>query len=150
MLDVLGQEIKVDDNVVFVLNIEKNTPRLFVGTVSDVKEKHICVRTVDGEEHIIRLSRSSYYDNTKINLAVVMRERAKRSGEFKDFTGYPVEVGDSAVYMGESYQGKCYTLVPGKVEKITAQYAYFEVEDALSYREFISEPRRKPERFVVL
>ena len=150
MQDVLGQEIKVDDNVIFAENIEKNTPRLLEGTVSDVKEKHICVKTMDGEEHVIRLSRSRYYDNTKINVSVVMHDRAKRSGEFKDFTGYPVEVGDSVVYMGESYQGKCYTLVPGKVVKITAQYAYFEVEDALSYREFISEPRRKSERFVVL
>ena len=115
-----------------------------------MKEKHICVKTVDGEEHVIKLSRSKYFDNTKINLAVVMHDREKRNSEFKDCTGYPVEVGDSVVYMGESYQGKCYTLVPGKVVKITAQDAYFEVLDALTYREFISEPRRKPERFVVL
>ena len=120
MKNFINQEINIGDSVVFIRN-QRSTPTLLkYGTVIKVNNKSINVES-EGKTFRVMFTTSPYKDDTKLLKAVVIKERAPRTGEPVDFTGYPIQIGDSIAFTEEVYQGAVESFVIGTVTSIAAQ-----------------------------
>ena len=120
MKNFIDQEINEGDAVVFIRN-QRSTPTcLKYGTVIKVNNKSINVES-EGKAYRVMFTTSPYKDSTKLLKAVVIKERASRTGKPVDITGYPIQVGDTLAFTEEVYQGAVESFIVGTVTSIAAQ-----------------------------
>ena len=120
MKNFIDQEINTGDQVAFIRN-QRSTPTcLKYGTVIKVNNKSINVNS-EGKSYRVMFTTSPYKDDTKLLKAVVIKERVPRTGEPVDFTGYPIQIGDSIAFTEDVYQGAVESFIVGTVTSIAAK-----------------------------
>ena len=120
MKNFIDQEINVGDSVAFIRN-QRGTPTgLMRGTVAKVNAKSINVES-EGKTYRVMFTASPYKDDTKLLKAVVIKKRPPRTGEPVDFTGYPIQEGDTIAFTENVYQSAVESFIVGTVTSIAAQ-----------------------------
>lgn len=143
MLDVTNYRIEPGDDVVFVRNDSRkeNQPEIRRGTVKKVTSSSVTV--LDNRGELCRVMNSSYCQSEgewKTKKVAVLAPRQRRGGPARDTTGYPVIRGDTVVFRGTIDMRSCRELIAGRVESLTAEYAYvFEYETGKTSRRLISK-----------
>ena len=148
--DYLGQVIHLNDPVVFIRNKRGNPTKLMQGNIEKITGNGVIVRALDGEEYKIMLSTSSYLDNTKLLKVIVLNDRAIRTGELKDVTGYPVCVDDKIAYMGDVVDGASRTFELATVKRLSGRTVFFDIPIQEYLGGGTKESKRSLDRLVVL
>jgi len=143
MLDVTNYRIDPGDDVVFIRNDSRkeNQPEIRQGTVQKITSCSVTV--LDSRGELCRVMNSLYCQNEgdwKTEKVAVLAPRQRRGGPARDTTGYPVMRGDTVVFRGSIDMRSCRELIAGRVERLTADYAYvFEYKSGKTSRRLISK-----------
>ena len=144
MKNFLDQEINEGDTIVFIRNQRGAPACLKYGTVCKVNNKSIDVNS-EQKKYRVMFSTSPYKDNTKLLKALVLKERASRTGKTVDFTGYPIQIGDTIAFTEKVYVGAVESFIIGTVTGITAHSVNIH-SDLPSYE----DARRAFDRVIVI
>ena len=156
MKDFLNQQIEIGNCVAYIDATRGTTRRIEKGTVSQINEKSIVVTNGDGNHKRLMLSTSRHKDNTRLVKAVVIPAHTEREGEIKDFTGYPISIGDQIVCMQDSKFNFGESFVKGVVTRVTENFVFLDVtvetistaDGKAMYSQ--KQYRRSPERVIVI
>lgn len=145
MENFIDQEINKGDSVAFIRN-KRGTPAcLMRGTVTKVNAKSINVVS-EGKAYRVMFTTSPYKDQTKLLKAVVIKDRTSRTGEPVDFTGYPIQKGDTIAFTENVYQGAIESFIVGTVTSIASQSVSIHSESNPKYE----NARRAFDRVIVI
>ena len=144
MQNFLNQEVRINDEVVFIRNQRGKPTSLQMGTVKKINEKSVSIDS-DGKTYRVMFSTSPYKDQTKLLKVIVMKDRKDRIGDPKDFTGYPIKEGDTIAFTENVYQGAVESFIIGTVTSITPQNINI-VSDNIRY----ASSRRSFDRVIVI
>lgn len=144
MQNFLNQEVRINDEVVFIRNQRGKPTSLQTGTVKKINEKSVSIDS-DGKTYRVMFSTSPYKDQTKLLKVIVMKDRKDRIGDPKDFTGYPIKEGDTIAFTENVYQGAVESFIIGTVTSITPQNINI-VSDNIRY----ASSRRSFDRVIVI
>lgn len=144
MQNFLNQEVRINDEVVFIRNQRGKPTSLQMGTVKKINEKSVSIDS-DGKTYRVMFSTSPYKDQTKLLKVIVMKDRKDRIGDPKDFTGYPIKERDTIAFTENVYQGAVESFIIGTVTSITPQNINI-VSDNIRY----ASSRRSFDRVIVI
>lgn len=144
MQNFLNQEVRINDEVVFIRNQRGKPTSLQTGIVKKINEKSVSIDS-DSKTYRVMFSTSPYKDQTKLLKVIVMKDREERSGDPKDFTGYPIKEGDTIAFTENVYQGAVESFIIGTVTSITPQNINI-VSDNIRY----ASSRRSFDRVIVI
>lgn len=144
MQNFLNQEVRINDEVVFIRNQRGKPTSLQTGIVKKINKKSVIIDS-DSKTYRVMFSTSPYKDQTKLLKVIVMKDREERSGDPKDFTGYPIKEGDTIAFTENVYQGAVESFIIGTVTSITPQNINI-VSDNIRY----ASSRRSFDRVIVI
>ncbi|MBR0161977.1 MAG: hypothetical protein IJQ02_11940 [Oscillospiraceae bacterium] len=119
LLDGMGKEIQVGDDVVFIRNASGSPPILLTGKVERLSDKSIVVKDPKDQNYRIVLPK---WETDMLPRVIVMSARPEREKtDPVDGSGYPLQMGDPVAYMKDAYSGSSEGFITGTVTKITAK-----------------------------
>lgn len=125
LLDCLGRELSLGDEVMFIKNKAQGGPKLLSGKIEKISGKSVLIKEETGESTRIILSGDEEECISKV-LVMKTRPERKESGA-EDASGYPIMEGDTVAYMRAIAYNSCTGFEVGSVKKITAKNV--EIED---------------------
>ena len=134
LLDCMGREISVGDEVMVIKGASGTSPELVPGTVEKIPGKSITVKTRTGETVRVMLAKGEVDSLSK---AIVLDPRPARAVEgVLDASGYPIEENDRVAYVFSPYSIS--ELKVGTVKKISAKTVV------------VDDTRKRPDKVVVI
>lgn len=144
MNDIEFVEIKVEDNLIFILNKRGERPRLVHGIVREIGLASVLAEDDSGIFHQLHHSKRSAQDGRLLN-TVVVHPKTNNTGEVKDCIGNSIAVGNHVAFMEVPSQSFSTALLTGTVQKVTSEGISIVVKSS-AFRKYM----RCPSEIVVI